>query len=70
MITTASPTSARAAGRPSGATPRRRRPAVIVVLLVLLVIVVLLSLAVGGKPIPLPEVWQAIWSRLAVRPIS
>ena len=32
------------------------------VLLVLLVIVALLSLAVGAKPIPLPEVWQAIWS--------
>ena len=62
-VTTAGiPTSARAAGRPSGATPRRRRLAVIAVLLVLLVIVVLLSLAVGAKPIPLPEVWQAIWS--------
>ena len=62
-VTTAGiPTSASAAGRPSGGTPRRRRLAVIAVLLVLLVIVVLLSLAVGAKPIPLPEVWQAIWS--------
>jgi len=62
VTTAGSPTWAHAARRPSGATPRRRRLAVIAVLLVLLVIVVLLSLAVGAKPIPLPEVWQAIWS--------
>ena len=41
---------------------RSRRILLIVGLSVALAVVVLLSLAVGAKPIPLPAVWDAIWS--------
>ena len=43
-------------------TLRRRRLLVVAGLLALLTLVALASLAVGAKPIPLSQVWDAIWS--------
>ncbi len=43
-------------------TLRRRRVLVVIGLLVLLVLAALASLAVGAKPIPVGQVWDAIWS--------
>ncbi|MGH3872888.1 MAG: FecCD family ABC transporter permease [Pseudonocardiaceae bacterium] len=41
---------------------RRRRVLVVAVLLALLAVVALASLAVGAKPIPIGQVWDAIWA--------
>lgn len=41
---------------------RRRRLLIVTVLLVLLALAALASLAVGAKPIPIAQVWDAIWS--------
>ena len=43
-------------------TPRRRRLLVVTGLLALLALVAMASLAVGAKPIPIAQVWDAIWS--------
>ncbi len=43
-------------------TLRRRRLLVVTGLLALLALVALASLAVGAKPIPIAQVWDAIWS--------
>jgi iron complex transport system permease protein len=46
----------------SAGTLRRRRLLVIAGLVALLVLVALASLAVGAKPIPIGQVWDAIWA--------
>lgn len=46
----------------SPGTLRRRRLLVVTGLVALLVLVALASLAVGAKPIPIGQVWDAIWS--------
>ncbi|MDN5859400.1 MAG: iron ABC transporter permease [Pseudonocardia sp.] len=53
---------------PRAGTPslRARRIALVLTLVALLVLASLASLAVGAKPIPLDEVWTAIWSPTGV----
>ena len=46
----------------SPGTTRRRRLLVVAGLVALLALVALASLAVGAKPIPIDQVWDAIWS--------
>ncbi len=46
----------------SPGTMRRRRLLVVAGLVTLLVLVALASLAAGAKPIPIDQVWDAIWS--------